>query len=101
MPFPDNLPEREVAEILEREGLVAPSYHPRSFQEELTIWRKRLFLTLPIVGALLFNAVLYSLAPTFYRPENLFYIGTMTAAGAIAGALTAEVAYYFADRDSK
>lgn len=97
----------QIAEILKEKGMIeqpvpAPTYHPRTFHEELSIWRIRLFRVIPATGALLSNAALYSLAPTFYRPENFYYIGAMAAAGAMVGALMAEgLAYYFADRDSQ
>lgn len=108
MPFPETLAEKQVAQILEKKGLVeqpvpAPVYHPRSsFHEEAGKWRKRLYSVLPVATGVGINTILYSQAPTFYRPENAFYIGALTLAGAIGGVLLAEgLSYYFADRDSR
>lgn len=107
MEFPANLAEKEVVEILEKEGMIdqaipPPVYRPdQSFDEPVHIWRRRLFPILGPLGTGLANFGLYSLAPSYYRWENSFYIGSISMVGAIAGILIAEgISYYLAIRNS-
>lgn len=106
MSFPETLAEREVAQILEKEGIVeqpipAPVTRP-SLSEAVNRWRERLFPVGAVLGASLVQSPLFLWAPTYYRWENGFYIGAISLAGAVAGVVVAEAfAYYIADRDAR
>lgn len=106
MPFPETLVEKQVAQILEKEGVVeqptpAPVIHP-SFRETVNRWRARLFPVGAVLGAGLAQSPLFIWAPTYYRVENSFYIGALSLAGAVAGVVVAEAfAYYIAGTDAR
>lgn len=106
MPFPETLAEKQVAQILEKKGVVkqptpTPVIRP-SFSEAVNRWRERLFPAGAVLGASLVQSPLFLWAPTYYRWENGFYIGAVSMVGAVTGVVVAEaIAYYFADRDAR
>lgn len=98
MKFPETLAERQVAEILEQEGLVeqpfpAPAYHPRSaWREQLRIFGKGVMLgVLPVAAGLAALWGFHEMAPNYYRVENVWNIGAVTVSGVIGGTLLANI----------